>query len=163
MLREHLYNLKVRWTGNKGSGTSDYKAYERSHSIWVDGKPELQASSDKVFRGDHTRYNPEELLIAAVSGCHMLWYLHLCADNGIVVLEYEDLPDGVMEELDNGGGHFKVITLNPFITISENSDLAKATALHEMANKKCFISQSLNFPVKHHPVIIFGPEVVKAT
>jgi organic hydroperoxide reductase OsmC/OhrA len=156
MLREHLYNLKVRWTGNKGTGTSDYKAYERNHTIQSSGKPELLASSDKAFRGDHSRYNPEELLIAAVSGCHMLWYLHLCADAGIVVLEYEDLADGIMEEFVGGGGHFKVINLNPYITISENSDLQLATDLHQRANEMCFISRSLNFPVMHHPVIIFG-------
>lgn len=152
MERLHDYKLTVKWTGNNGTGTSTYTGYERSHSISIDGKPDILGSSDPIFRGDKIRYNPEELLVAAVSSCHMLAYLHLCADAGIVVVDYTDNATGVMVETVNGSGHFTEATLNPTVIVSDSSMIDKANALHEEANKLCFIANSCNFPVHHKPV-----------
>jgi organic hydroperoxide reductase OsmC/OhrA len=147
----HHYNTTLSWTGNKGTGTSDYRAYERSHLLSVAGKPEIPASSDPKFRGDKTRYNPEELLVASLSSCHMLWYLHLCAVNGVVVVEYNDSAAGTMTETENGSGQFIEATLRPIVTVKEKSMIDKANALHEEAHSMCFIARSVNFPVHHMP------------
>ncbi len=151
MNEQHHYSLTIKWTGNSGTGTSNYKEYERSHSIYVDNKTEILASSDPAFRGDKTKHNPEELLIASISSCHMLWYLHLCAIAGIVVTGYTDNATGVMIETLGGGGKFSEVTLNPLVTISSNLLADKANELHKKANELCFISNSLNFPVYHKP------------
>ena len=147
----HTYRTKVRWTGNRGSGTSAYLAYGRNHEISAAGKPILPASSDPAFNGDPGRYNPEDLLVASLSGCHMLWYLHLCAVNKVVVLEYEDNAEGTMEETADGGGHFVEVTLHPTITITTQSSLDAARRLHHDAHDKCFIANSVNFPVRIQP------------
>src|SRR5688500_3083851 len=104
MAKEHVYTLTIAWTGNSGTGTSGYRTYERSHRISATNKPEILASSDPAFRGDKQKYNPEELLVASLSSCHMLWFLHLCADQGIIVTDYIDNPSGVMVETADGGG-----------------------------------------------------------
>ncbi|MFZ6013675.1 MAG: OsmC family protein [Bacteroidota bacterium] len=154
MVKLHYYNTTVTWTGNNGPGTTEYKSYERSHEIKTEGKPVIRASSDPVFRGDKTKYNPEELLVASLSGCHMLWYLHLCAVNGIVVTEYVDEATSVMEENADGSGQFKEVTLNPRVTVTEQRMVAKANELHHEANKMCFMARSVNFPVHHKPVTV---------
>lgn len=151
MGKEHHYKTNIEWTGNNGEGTSGYRSYERSHRIWVAGKLPIEASSDPAFRGDGTKYNPEDLLLASVSSCHMLWYLHLCADNGIVVTAYKDEATGLMIESPDGG-KFTEITLHPVVTITDRSKIEKANELHRLANKYCFVANSLNFPVKHEPV-----------
>ena len=115
MSKQHHYATTVRWTGNLGTGTSAYRAYSRDHEIRSPGKPAIPASSDPAFHGDASRYNPEELLVASLSTCHMLWYLHLCAVNKVVVLDYEDQAGGIMEETDDGGGRFLQVTLRPRI------------------------------------------------
>jgi organic hydroperoxide reductase OsmC/OhrA len=148
----HHYNLHIRWTGNKGHGTSTYRAYERSYLIHADGKPEIQGSSDPAFRGDQTKYNPEDLLLASLSSCHMLSYLHLCATAGIVVISYSDHAAGTMEESAESGGRFKEVTLNPVVSVAEESMIDQANQLHEQANKLCFIANSVNFKVSHNPV-----------
>jgi organic hydroperoxide reductase OsmC/OhrA len=153
MEREHHYHANIEWTGNKGTGTTHYAAYERSHSLNIPGKPELFLSSDKPFRGDGTRHNPEDLLLASLSSCHMLWYLHLCADAGIVVTSYSDEAKGIMDEKANGGGRFREVILSPKVTIADISKKETAMALHDKANEKCFIANSCNFPVKHFPVV----------
>src|ERR1700720_4094993 len=149
MQREHRYSVNVAWTGNTGKGTSDYRSYTRDHEIRVPGKPPIHGSSDPKFRGDPVRYNPEELLVASLSSCHMLWYLHLCAINGIVVTDYKDEANGVMAENADGSGAFVEVTLNPHVTIDAHSDPAKALLLHEEAHRYCFIANSVNFPVKN--------------
>ena len=151
MAKQHQYALTVEWTGNTGEGTNSYRSYERSHHISVDDKPIIPASSDPAFRGDKTRYNPEELLVAALSSCHMLSYLHLCAVAGVVVIAYVDNATGMMAETPDGGGHFTKVTLNPVVTVMEPSMIEKANALHHQANKLCFIANSCNFPVYHNP------------
>jgi len=150
-MSEHNYKTKVAWTGNLGTGTSNYRAYERNHIISVDSKPVIPASSDPSFRGDKTRYNPEELLVASVSSCHMLWYLHLCSVSGVVVIDYTDEATGTMIETADGGGHFKEVTLYPKVIVSDESMIEKANALHHDANKMCFVANSVNFPVLHVP------------
>jgi organic hydroperoxide reductase OsmC/OhrA len=147
--KEHHYRLKVHWTGNKGSGTSNYKAYERSHLISAENKPDILATSDPAFRGDPSKYNPEELLLASLSSCHMLWFLHLCAENGVVVLSYSDNPEGTMIENENGSGKFAGVVLHPQVTVTEKEMIEKLDELHEKANQYCFIANSVNFPVRH--------------
>jgi organic hydroperoxide reductase OsmC/OhrA len=151
--RSHHYAVQVIWTGNKGSGTSSYTSYGRDHYITAPEKATIDGSSDPVFRGDRTRYNPEELLVASASACHMLAYLHLCAVNGVVVLSYEDQPTGEMEEVVGGPGAFVRVDLHPTVTISDARDVKLAEALHEEAHKSCFIANSLKVPVMAHPTI----------
>lgn len=149
MAREHHYAVRVRWTGNTGTGTSGYRDYARSHEILAEGKPTILASSDPVFRGDPARWNPEELLVAALSSCHQLAYLHLCAVAGVVVVDYTDHAEGWMELTTDGSGHFTHVVLHPKVTVAPGSDAAKALALHHEAHEKCFIARSVNFPVEH--------------
>jgi organic hydroperoxide reductase OsmC/OhrA len=156
MNRQHKYTINMKWTGNNGTGTSHYRAYERSHLIIAENKSEIQGSSDPAFRGDDTKYNPEELLVAALSSCHMLSYLHLCAVNGVVVTDYVDNATGIMEETNDGGGHFTAVTLHPEVTVADASTIAKAKELHHKAGELCFIAASVNFPVHHNPVITTG-------
>ena len=151
MSKQHLYKTKTEWTGNLGSGTSGYANYEREHLISVKGKEPIFASSDPAFRGDGSKMNPEELFVSSLSSCHMLWYLHLCADAGIIVKSYTDEAIGMMEENQHGGGQFVRITLNPKVVISDNKMIEKANSLHAEAHKKCFIANSCNFPVIHLP------------
>ena len=151
---EHNYSLTVEWTGNKGTGTSAYRAYDRSHTIIIDNKPDILGSSDPAFRGDKSRHNPEELLVAALSTCHMLSYLHVCVKAGIVVIDYVDHATGTMVETSNGAGRFKEVTLNPVVTITDESMIEKANALHKEASELCFIANSVNFPVRHMPVCV---------
>ncbi|SEJ36924.1 Organic hydroperoxide reductase OsmC/OhrA [Dyadobacter sp. SG02] len=156
MKAEHSYALTVRWTGNTGSGTSSYRSYERSHSIHIEGKPDIEGSSDPSFRGDKTRHNPEEMLLSALSTCHMLSYLHLCAVNGVVVNHYIDQATATMAETPNGGGHFTGAILHPVVTVADASMIEKANELHKKASELCFIASSVNFPVRHEPVAMVG-------
>ena len=150
--KEHRYAATIAWTGNRGTGTSHYTAYSRDHDIRFEGKAPLPGSSDPAFRGDPTRYNPEELLLAALSSCHMLWYLHLCAANGIIVTAYADRAEGVMAENADGSGEFTRVVLHPEVTIAKG-DAAKAEALQQKAGALCYIARSVNFPVAHEAVI----------
>ncbi len=156
---KHHYQLTVKWTGNKGTGTSDARAYDRDHTLSVTGKQDVLCSSDPAFRGDRTKHNPEDMLVYALSSCHMLWYLHLCADAGVVVTDYEDHAEGEMVEISatGGGGHFTEVTLRPVITITDASKQALADTLHEKAHEKCFIANSCNFPIHHKATYIVKP------
>ena len=151
MNKEHHYALTLEWTGNLGTGTSDYRTYTRNHTISTDGKPQLLASSDPSFRGDKTRYNPEEMLVAALSSCHMLSYLHVCVLNGVVVLEYNDNASGTMKENPDGSGQLTEVTLRPTVKVKDASMIDKANSLHHKASELCFIARSVNFPVHHTP------------
>ncbi len=146
--KTHSYQINLRWTGNTGAGTGGYRAYERAHEISAAGKPVLYGSSDPAFRGDAARYNPEELLVASLSACHMLWYLHLCAESGIVVTAYADQPQGRMIETADGGGRFDEVVLRPLVTVKAGTDTALAESLHARAHALCFIANSMNFPVR---------------
>ncbi len=152
MSKQHHYQAKIIWTGNTGIGTKSYTEYERSYSVLIDHKIELQCSSDTPFRGDATKHNPEDFLLASLSSCHMLWYLHLCADAGIIVVDYTDNATGILSQNDNGIGCFTEVILHPIVTITEDSMKAKAIELHQQANKMCFMANSVNFKVKHEPI-----------
>ncbi|MDE5436815.1 OsmC family protein [Elizabethkingia meningoseptica] len=152
-MKEHYYTSKIKWTGNKGSGTDHYKNYERSHNIIVENKALIEGSSDPSFRGDPTKHNPEELLVSSLSSCHMLWYLHFCSVHKIIVEEYTDQAEGIMIEEPGGNGYFKEVTLNPVITVKNKEMAEKAMELHKKAREYCFIANSVNFPVKHNPQI----------
>ena len=147
----------MTWTGNDGEGTRTYRGYRRDHLIEAADKPPIPGSSDPAFRGDPGRYNPEELLVASLSSCHMLSYLHLCAVNDVTVLEYHDNASGVMEERPGGPGAFVQVLLRPAVTIAGGSDWAKALALHHEAHGNCFIANSVNFPVDVVPEIANAP------
>jgi organic hydroperoxide reductase OsmC/OhrA len=151
MTRRHSYAVAVTWTGNTGTGTSGYRNYQRSHDISASGKPTIPGSSDPAFRGDPARWSPEDLLVASLSACHKLWYLHLCAEAGVVVEAYVDEAVGVMEESTDGGGQFIEVILKPRVRIAPGCDQTKALALHHAAHAKCFIARSVNFPVKCEP------------
>ncbi|CAG2136971.1 hypothetical protein LMG31506_01762 [Cupriavidus yeoncheonensis] len=147
--REHHYQVSVEWTGNQGSGTSGYRAYARDYVIRSGAKPAIPGSSDPAFLGDAARWNPEELLVASASACHKLWYLHLCADAGIVVLAYADDAQGTMVEGESG--RFTQILLRPRVAIRAADDLELAKRLHHAAHEQCFIANSLNFPILCEP------------
>ncbi|MDQ7949635.1 MAG: OsmC family protein [Pedobacter sp.] len=149
MSKEHQYKTNLVWTGNKGSGTMDYRSYDRDFVVSIANKAPIAGSSDSAFLGDKTKYNPEDLLLSSISSCHMLWYLHLCSKHDIVVMEYSDDATGVMIENVDGSGQFKEVTLNPQVLISNKEQIDLANSLHQEANKMCFIANSLNFPVKH--------------
>lgn len=156
-MRKHEYAIALRWIGNRGTGTSGYRAYGRDHEITGPLKASLlHGSSDHAFRGDSSRYNPEDLLVASLSACHMLSYLHLCAVNGVVVTAYEDDAAGTMEESSDGSGRFTEVTLRPRVTITAESDARRALELHQEAGRLCFIAKSVNFPVRHDPVVSSG-------
>ncbi|WP_224483854.1 OsmC family protein [Robertkochia aurantiaca] len=152
-MKEHLYTLAVEWTGNNGQGTTAYESYEREHVIRVPGKEPLKGSSDPSFRGDIQLYNPEELFIASLSACHMLWYLHLCATDGVVVTEYEDRAEGVLTLHTDGSGRITSVQLNPLISVTEGHMIEKAIRLHKNASEMCFLASSCNFEVKHKPTV----------
>ena len=150
---KHSYNTRITWTGNSGSGTSAYSAYERSHTIDIEYKPTIAASSDKAFRGDATKHNPEDLFLSSIAGCHMLWYLHLCADQGIVVESYVDQASGIMETAADGSGKFVRIVLRPAVVLNDKSKAAAALALHKKAHQLCFLANSVNFDILIEPEI----------
>lgn len=153
MAGQHRYKATIRWTGNNGQGTDNYRNYERSHQIIIEDKVPISGSSDPAFRGDRTKHNPEDLFVSALSSCHMLWYLHLCSEAGVIVTEYEDHATGLMEENADGSGQFSEVTLNPTVTVIEPSMVIKAKELHKTANERCFIANSVNFPVLHNPTV----------
>ncbi len=157
-VKEHSYLINVYWTGNLGSGTSSYTAYKRDHRLAAQGKPAIPGSSDPSFRGDPTRYNPEELLVGAISACHMLWYLHLCAVAGIVVTEYEDEAAGKMLESEDGGGRFTEVILKPRVAVKSGADLNRCNELHETAHRHCFIANSVNFSIRCEPETVIPPD-----
>jgi len=144
----HEYTAKIVWDGNLGGGTADYAGYSRAHSIEMQGKPCLLGSSDVAFRGDASRHNPEDLLVAALSACHMLSYLALCGRSGVSVVAYEDEASAVLVCDDKGGGRFSEVTLRPRVTITDASREDLALRLHETAHERCFIASSCNAPIK---------------
>jgi organic hydroperoxide reductase OsmC/OhrA len=151
--RVHVYETSIVWTGNRGQGTSSYTSFDRDHEVRGTGKPDLPMSADPAFRGDSAKYNPEELLVASLSSCHMLWYLALCAKAKIIVKAYEDRPTGRLVEGKPGGGRFESVVLRPAVTI-ESGDIETARRLHEDAHRECFISNSVNFPVSCEPTLV---------
>jgi organic hydroperoxide reductase OsmC/OhrA len=150
-MKQPHFQTKLNWTGNKGSGTMDYRTYDRNFIVSIENKEDILGSSDAQFLGDPHKHSPEDMLVASVSSCHMLWYLHLASEQGIVVLEYSDKAVGTMAEHTDGSGKFTEIVLHPTVVISDEHLIDKANALHSEANKMCFIANSCNFPVNHQP------------
>jgi organic hydroperoxide reductase OsmC/OhrA len=155
--KQHHYRTWLVWTGNRGGGTRGYRDYGRDHELHGKGKPPIPGSSDPGFRGDAARWNPEELLVGSLSACHQLWYLHLCADAGLVVTAYEDRAEGAMIETADGGGRFVSVTLRPRVRLAAGSDETRAAELHHAAHAKCFIANSVNFPVTVEPSFELEP------
>lgn len=153
MFGEHRYEVRSTWTGDRGTGTSGYRDYDRAVTIEVSGKPDLLASADKPFRGDPGRWNPEDLLLAALSECHLLSYLHACVRVGVTVVGYRDVASGVLVEDGHGGGAFRDVLLRPHVIVAEESMVDAATSAHVTAHEWCFIANSVNFPVRHEPTI----------
>jgi organic hydroperoxide reductase OsmC/OhrA len=152
--RLHAYETELVWTGNTGVGTEDYRSYERGHVVNAPGgKPAILGSSDVVFRGDESRWNPEELLVASVSACHMLSFLHRAALAGVVVVEYSDSASGTMKETDDGGGTFAEVVLRPVVTVQSSDMASRCDDLHDEAHARCFIASSVTFPVRHEPTV----------
>ncbi|MGN6082095.1 OsmC family protein [Trinickia sp.] len=149
---EHRYNVEVQWTGNQGTGTSGYREYSRDHVARAGAKPEIAGSSDAAFRGDPTRWNPEDLFVTAISACHQLWYLHLCADAGVCVLAYRDDAQGTMVDSPEPG-RFTEIILRPRVVIRSGDDVQLAARLHHTAHEKCFLANSVNFPIRCEPLV----------
>ena len=153
MSRRHRYETTTVWNGDRDRGTADYRAYDRLYDTSSHDRPTIAGSSDPAFRGDTTRWNPELLLVAALSQCHLLSYLHRCAVSGVVVTAYSDTAVGVMAECEDGGGHFEEVVLRPVVTVADASMIERAAQLHEEASTRCFIAASVNFPVRHEPQV----------
>jgi organic hydroperoxide reductase OsmC/OhrA len=149
MAQRHDYSSRIRWTGDRGEGTKTYRGYDRTWRIETPGKPVIECSNDPLLGGDPARPNPEDLLLSSLSACHMLWYLHLACNAGIVVLGYEDEPLGVGETTPDGAGRFIEAALRPRITVPRGTDLARADAVHHEIHKVCFIARSVSFPVRY--------------
>jgi organic hydroperoxide reductase OsmC/OhrA len=156
-LDEHSYALTVRWTGNLGGGTASYRGYSRDHDVEIPGLPVLKGSADPTFHGDRNRYNPEQLLLAALSQCHMLSFLHVAVKHGVVVTAYEDQASGLMRTNRDGSGQFESVTLKPRVTVADPASVESLEELHTEANKVCFIARSVNFPVLHEPSAAVRP------
>jgi len=152
-MKTHQYSTKIEWTGNKGAGTFDYRSYSRSHVIIIDGKQDIQGSSDSAFQGNASKHNPEDLFVSSISACHMLWYLHLCSDAGVVVMSYEDDAEGTMLMDGKGSGRFSSVVLRPSIGVSPESDKELAISLHAKAHEMCFLANSCNFDITVEPTI----------
>ncbi len=158
MKDEHNYSLTIQWPFAPGDATNSYTSYQRKHEITGEGKTiGIPMSSDPHFRGDAENYNPEELLLGSLSSCHMLWYLHLCSTNGVVVTSYRDEPIGLMITQKNGSGRFDSVTLKPVVEVATKEMIEKAITLHQQAHEMCFISNSVNFKVNHEPKIEVSP------
>lgn len=148
MPRFHHYAVTVEWIGDTGCGTASHETYHRTYRLRARGKPEITGSADPAFGGSAEQWNPEDLLVAALSACHKLWYLHLCAEAGITVTSYRDDATGIMKE-SRSGGHFQDVFLQPQVNITQKQDLEEAERLHQKASERCFIRSSVNFHVHH--------------
>lgn len=154
--KTHHYELDITWTGDTGTGTSGYRDYARSHEISAPGKPTIPGTADPAFRGVPEHWNPEELLVASLSQCHMLWVLALCAQSGVIVTGYRDHPSGVMAQTEDGGGHFTEVVLRPTLHITDAGLAGALPEIHERAHGLCFIANSVNFAVTCRPEVVIG-------
>ncbi|MEM8686346.1 MAG: OsmC family protein [Pseudomonadota bacterium] len=148
-MKEHDFTAQVVWTGNQGEGTKSYRSYTRNWSVTTPGKPEIHCSNDPLLGGDPSLHNPEDMLIATVSACHMLWYLHLASAAKIVVTGYVDTPVGTGQSEPDGTGRFIKAVLKPVIEVERGTDLEKADQIHYQIHNHCFIARSVNFPITY--------------
>ncbi len=152
MAAGEAHTARIVWTGDLGQGTRSYRGYARTWEVRTPGKPVIRCSNDPMLGGDPGLANPEDMLLAALSACHMLWYLHLASAAAIVVRAYVDNPVGVGETSADGAGRFVSATLHPRIAVEAGADLGVARGLHGEVHRYCFISRSVNFPVVCQPV-----------
>ncbi len=158
----HEYAVTVTWTGNTGVGTTGYKDYSRAFELEAEGKHSIAGSSDPAFRGDNGRWDPEELLLGSLSACHKLWVLHLAAVAGVVITGYVDQAEGTMRTTPGAEtGRFEQVTLRPAVTVTRGSDASLLPALHQDAHRRCFIANSVNFPVRCEPTVHFENKIVE--
>ncbi len=150
----HHYTTTIEWLGNRGTGTSGYRDYGREVLLTAVGKHPIEGSSDRTFHGNADRWNPEDMLVAALSQCHLLSYLHVAVLRGVVVTAYTDSAEGTMEQTPDGGGRFVSVTLHPVVTVASADMVEAARTAHREASQKCFIANSVNFPVLHEPSIL---------
>ncbi|MET9291288.1 OsmC family protein [Streptomyces sp. NPDC003077] len=151
--RAHTYETRTTWTGNTGSGTENYRAYRRDHEVRADGPPPFQGSADPAFRGDSERWNPEQLLLASLSQCHMLTYLALCSLEGVTVTAYTDRATGTVTQDGKGGGRYTEAVLRPHVQVASAELVERARELHTAAHERCFIAASVNFPIRTEPEV----------
>lgn len=149
MAKTHDFTAVIVWTGDRGEGTKRYRGYDRTWRIAMPGKPPIECSNDPELGGDPSKPNPEDLFLSSLAACHMLWYLHLASNAGIVVRKYEDCPLGVGETGARGEGRFVRAVLRPRIVVEKGADLTKADSLHGEVHHYCFIARSVNFPVDY--------------
>lgn len=159
---EHHYRVEATWRGNRGTGTSGYRDYDRDVHLEISGKPALEGSADRPFRGDRAKWNPEDMLVSALAQCHLLSYLHVAVTEGVIVTAYRDEASGLMREDGKSGGEFVEVVLRPEVTVAEESMIPAALRAHARANELCFIARSVNFPVRHEPVIRVSGEAPEA-
>lgn len=150
VMATHSYRLDLAWTGNLSTGTSGYREYSRDVLARSAGMPDLELSADRPFRGDPSRWNPEVLLLAALSECHLLSLLHVAVTHAVTVTAYTDAPQAWLEQ-EGIGGHFSRALLRPRVTITDPAHRVLMPQLHEEAARACFIASSVNFPVDHEP------------
>jgi organic hydroperoxide reductase OsmC/OhrA len=150
MAAEHVYTAELIWHGDH---TRTYEAYTRGHSVQINGKPDLVVTADPAFRGDPTLHNPEDLLLASISSCHMLTYLALCARARIDVRSYRDQVSGTLRLTPDGGGHFIEVLLRPQVVVAHEDMLPRARHFHGEVHKYCFIARSVNFPIRCEAVV----------
>ena len=149
-MSEHEYRVDLTWTGNRGTGTSGYRDYDRAVTLSGTAKPDLLASADPHFRGDGTRWNPEELLLAALAECHLLSYLHAAVSTGVIVVDYSDEASAAMTTQGNSG-RITSATLRPRVTVADPAMVDAARAAHALAHQWCFIANSVAFEVHLEP------------
>jgi len=146
---KHLFKAEANWTSSPNPEQSASKFYSKSHKIVIEGKPVLNVSAAKAFKGDPELYNPEDLLLSSLVSCHMMSYLYVCSQNGIEILEYSDNAEATLEVSPDGSGRFVEVVLKPKVKISNPDKTDLALELHTKANQLCFIANSCNFPVLH--------------
>lgn len=154
MSKTQNYKLDLSWQGNHGAGTMTHTSYDRNFTTHEGSRPPVLGSSHPAFRGNSERYCPEELLLASLSSCHMLWYLHMCAAHEVVVLEYHDHPVMEMEVKEFGNGDIRSATLSPVVRIASEDQREQAMAMHQRAHQSCFIAKAVNFEIILKPKIV---------
>lgn len=153
MASNHIFKATLNWKPKEGENTQNPRNYTRDHEVKITDKKLLQLSAAKSFRGDTNLLNPEDLLLSAITSCHMMSYLYVCSQNQVEILSYSDNSEGILEVVGDGGS-FERVDLNPVVTIKNPKDIELAKELHTKANELCFIANSCNFPIHHKAKIL---------
>ncbi len=140
------FKVQAKWSSKNAL---DVSINGKTHQVFIDDKSPLTVSAAKAFKGDETKYNPEDLLLSALASCHMMSYFYVCAQNGIELIDYKDEAVGVLELKADGSGAFTSVVLNPVVTISKSEMIDKAVSLHKEAHSICFIAHPCNVLISH--------------